>query len=685
MKFVSGHNKTLQLANAWAGPHQLVIASHFFWGIRNGLQSSQEGLLRALLFQIMVKCPELIPDVFPERYASSTLTLDSWTIEELLDAFGRLRGAPLCTKRILIFIDGLDEYNGNHKDLLKFLDNIAQASGLKICCASRPWRLFEDAYGNSLTRIRMDQLTAKDMTIYVRDVLGQHEHYQCLLKTHQPEATDLIEIISQKSEGVFFWVALVVKSLARGLDNWDDLAILQKRVADFPSDLDEFFQRMLDSIEDVYRETASRTFSMLLIADMPVPVECFLIMDAYFEAMRNSKSTKLFRSSNTRRTSLASNLGSTSTSPVEIQPDAEEALYRQHQEPNNGRSVLPSTSHRKLMAYAVKSLSYDSTVSNVSRKRDQILAQCCDLVQSWEVNAPAPFHLRIGFLHRTVVEFLQRSNNHQWLAPLKHQRYWLARSFEESGSELRRKVDKSNVDFGMGFLIRSLHTIEQAEMHDLLASGPGLLNICGKMMDTLEISLDILGALASFRLASQIWARTTVAVQTTLSKPTQRLPHRKYLFAAVRSVLAGSMYVEAGDPPEIIWTNFVHVDLALLRDLLSRLELPDEQLELFVEFRTFLEELQDDSGSGQLRNAFEACKLMIECGAVLSSSDIKHRAQADSYVSVPTSQETIEVIQSLEIFTEKEISDLREAFPPEATRMPTLLEGQRWWFIPFFR
>ncbi|KAK1496670.1 hypothetical protein CTAM01_08308 [Colletotrichum tamarilloi] len=272
MKFVTGHEKTSQLANIWAGPHQLVIASHFFWGIRNGLQSSQEGLLRALLFQIMVKCPELIPDAFPERYASLTHTLESWTIEELLGAFERLRGASLPTKRILMFIDGLDEYKGDHKDLLKFLDNMAHTSGIKICCASRPWRTFEDAYGNSLTRIRMDQLTAQDMAIYVRDVLRQHDHYQSLLRIHPTEATNLIEIISLKSEGVFFWVALVVKSLTRGLDNWDDLTILQKRVADFPSDLDEFFQRMLDSIEDVYRETASRIFSMLLIADMPVPV-----------------------------------------------------------------------------------------------------------------------------------------------------------------------------------------------------------------------------------------------------------------------------------------------------------------------------------------------------------------------------------------------------------------------------
>ncbi|OHF02912.1 hypothetical protein CORC01_01670 [Colletotrichum orchidophilum] len=245
MKFISGHEKTLQLAKAWAAPQQLIIT---------------------------VQCPEMISDVFPERYTSPTYVLDSWTIETLLVAFERLRSIPSLSKRILMFVDGLDEYKGDHKDVVKFLDNMSQSSDIKICCASRPWPVFESAFGNSLTRIQMDRLTAKDMATYVSDILGQHEHYQCLLETDEAEAIKLIESISQKSEGVFFWVALVVKSLARGLDNWDDIGILHERVSEFPSDLDEFFQRMLDSIEDVYTETASRTFSMLLMADMPVPV-----------------------------------------------------------------------------------------------------------------------------------------------------------------------------------------------------------------------------------------------------------------------------------------------------------------------------------------------------------------------------------------------------------------------------
>ncbi|KAK1489448.1 hypothetical protein CCUS01_03496 [Colletotrichum cuscutae] len=132
---------------------------------------------------------------------------------------------------------------------------------------------------------------------------------------------------------------------------------------------------------------------------------------------------------------------------------------------------------------------------------------------------------------------------------------------------MRRLVDGETWSFDIytDLLIRSLHTIEQAEMQDILASGPGLLSLCGRMLNKLEISRDTPVASEPFRLASQVWAKTIVAVQAaaTLSPPAQRWPHRTHLFAAVRSVLAGAIYVEAGDPTEMISMDFV--DLSLLR------------------------------------------------------------------------------------------------------------------------
>ncbi|KAK1673663.1 hypothetical protein BDP55DRAFT_633937 [Colletotrichum godetiae] len=559
MKFISGHETTSQLGNLWASPRQLVVASHFFWGIRSGLQSSQEGLLRTLLFQIMVQCPEIIPDVCRERYTSTTYALNSWTIETLLDAFERLRSIRLPSKRILVFIDGLDEYKGDHRDLVKFLTNTSQSYDIKICCASRHWRVFEDAYGNLTTRIQMDRLTATDMAIYVRDALGQHEHYQCLLRTHEAEATKLIESISQKSEGVFFWVALVVKSLVRGLDNWDDVGILQKRVSELPSDLDEFFQRMLDSIEDVYRETAYRTFSMLLIADMPVPVVCFLIMDTYFDNMMSFKSTDPFRSLKSKSASATKYLGSNLTAGTEFQPDDEEGLYRHYQDPDHPKFNLLIYMR---INHVERQSRLEYQVLNLTRKRDQILAQCRDLVQSWEVQTQAPTNLRVGFLHRTVVEFLQRSKSARSRIPLKHQRYWLARSFAEFDAQLRGAKNGRDVD--RDFLFRFLYTTEQAEPHDILASLPGLARLCEQMMDMWRGEVNVRPPLETIWLVSQVWARAFLAMPTTLSSS----PHRNfYLFTAMRSILKGSMYVEVGDFPDVVQTH--SVDLPVLRDLLS--------------------------------------------------------------------------------------------------------------------
>ncbi|KAF9881450.1 hypothetical protein CkaCkLH20_00596 [Colletotrichum karsti] len=54
MKLILNHPKTLPLARKWSGSKPLVIARHFFWSVGSRLQRSQEGLLRTLLFQILV-------------------------------------------------------------------------------------------------------------------------------------------------------------------------------------------------------------------------------------------------------------------------------------------------------------------------------------------------------------------------------------------------------------------------------------------------------------------------------------------------------------------------------------------------------------------------------------------------------------------------------------------------------
>ncbi|KAI8296714.1 hypothetical protein K4K59_003897 [Colletotrichum sp. SAR11_240] len=128
MKLISGHHRTRQLAKSWAGPKPLVVASHFFWNAGKPLQKSQEGLLRTLLFQILVQCPEVIPEVCSERYCSDALqAIEPWSVEELSRAFLRIQQIQELPCRVLMLVDGLDEYSGDIKKLTEFLHTVAKS------------------------------------------------------------------------------------------------------------------------------------------------------------------------------------------------------------------------------------------------------------------------------------------------------------------------------------------------------------------------------------------------------------------------------------------------------------------------------------------------------------------------------------------------------------------------------
>ncbi|EXF77918.1 hypothetical protein CFIO01_04172 [Colletotrichum fioriniae PJ7] len=622
MKFISGHERTLHLARDWASPKQLVVASHFFWGIARGLQSSQEGLLRTLLFQIVIQCPELIPKVFPERCASYFKCLDPWTVDGLLRAFNRLTSLPSLPKRILILVDGLDEYKGDHGNLVKFLEDKDRSPDIKICCASRPWPEFRKPFGKTPTCIQMDRLTAKDMLSYVRDTLNQHPHYQTLLETHESDAVQLVESISQKSEGVFFWVSLVVKSLIRGLHKSDDIGTLQKRLSEFPSDLDQFFQRMLDSVDGVYKETVSRTISMLLIADMPVPLVCFLALDTYVEKMNRIATAASKRSPKRSRRPAESQHSNMPTLQKARQQDVEEMTYS-----HNIRQALGLEDGSAGFGLS------DNLNERVPEKREQVLAQCCDLIQTWEADGPAPFNSRLGFVHRTVVDFLQRAD--EWRSSLHYQYFWLALSYLEfvcPDSEAPTNVKQD-------FLLRSVLIIENAEPQDNDQVAPG---------DGFESLYSFISRRAKFigierisKLISQVWAWKIAAIGGSRGPST--LPEIRC--EMLRDILAGSAHIEFGDPPEVVWTP--SVDLELLQYFLAYLKREGILDDVSHVLKSFLQDRRTASARNWPPNGIEACGVMYSFG--MKPKDLGDRT-ANSAARISWSN----------YFTEEELDEVRD-------------------------
>ncbi|KAG8161610.1 hypothetical protein KVR01_008597 [Diaporthe batatas] len=288
IKFLAGHARTFSTVSSWAAPNPCVIAQYYFWSAGTHLQKSLEGLIRSLLFEILRRKPELMPTILSERWDAAcgpeNQDFDDrdgsfWSMPELFRAADRLGDWKETSTQFCFFIDGLDEFSGDHNDVVKILARLSSSPNLKICVASRPWNIFEDAYGQSKEKkFYLQDLTRGDIQIYVESMLEAHPNWKMIV-SDDTRCSALAEKITRKSQGVFLWVHLVLKSLYEGLTNGDDLYTLRQRIRRFPEDLDSFFKVMLKSIDPFYYPSTARFFKVALEAREPLTLMCFLFVD----------------------------------------------------------------------------------------------------------------------------------------------------------------------------------------------------------------------------------------------------------------------------------------------------------------------------------------------------------------------------------------------------------------------
>lgn len=271
MKFVADHEETKTSLLQWAGGSRLTIASFYFWNPGTEVQKSQCGLLQSLLFQMLRALPDLIPLALPNRWARDGFLLDHshanlWTVEELTQALARTVAAAAESAHetcFCFFIDGLDEFrpsqNLDHYSLVRDILKLAQWPTVKLCVSSRPWTVFHKQLGSFVghQQLVLEQLTESDMMAYIYDTLVDDDRFFSRLEK-DPSLDGLVSTIQRNASGVFLWVFLVVRSLLDGLTNDDDILQLQERLALIPTDLKQFFLRMLDGVDSAYHADAAR-------------------------------------------------------------------------------------------------------------------------------------------------------------------------------------------------------------------------------------------------------------------------------------------------------------------------------------------------------------------------------------------------------------------------------------------
>lgn len=352
IKFLTDYPKTRESLKQWAGDKDLVIAKHYFWNPGTAIQKSQEGLFRSILLQILYQHPQLIPAVCADRWnAQYGDVFNPWSRAELIAALVRLGDLEMLGYRIKIclFIDGLDEYDGDHAQLMSLIRRIGASQDIKICASSRQWLEFSDAFEHSEWKLYLQDLTHDDIRRFIQDNLNEDMRFHKLQQRNKTAADRLGLEMTERAHGVFLWVFLVVRSLLRGLRNEDGISDLIRRLRELPSDLREYFDRMFMTIEDVYRKRTARLFLTMAHASTTFPVITFYFMDL--------------------------GDGSYSREPLRFLKDWPDVDLDEAE-------VLGT-------------------------KKRQLIAQCKDLIFiTPEPGAGVLFSERVGFLHRTVIDFL---------------------------------------------------------------------------------------------------------------------------------------------------------------------------------------------------------------------------------------------------------------------------------------
>ena len=279
MKYIYDDKRTSQLLSQWSGSMPVLIATFFFWNSGTREQRSQIGLLRSLLFQISHRRPALIHRIFPEEHAMlrdqpTNAVRDyprhAWPLRRLQDTVCRLVDMQDLELKIVLFIDGLDEFEGNddrndREYLIELFRSLASSPSIKVCLSGRPLLIFEECFKES-PGLRLQDLTSGDIRRYVADRLSNDPRMRQVAENEPSQRQDFEKEICNKAQGVFLWVKLVVRSLLDGVGNSDRMADLRARLGLLSADLEQLYRHMMAKIEKIYLKGAPQVFQLVRTA-----------------------------------------------------------------------------------------------------------------------------------------------------------------------------------------------------------------------------------------------------------------------------------------------------------------------------------------------------------------------------------------------------------------------------------
>ena len=203
--------------------------------------------------------PKVLPGLWRKLYEVEDvdLYLELPEVADLRQAFLSMVQAEQLHKYHCFFIGGLDESSGRYADGIELVRALSRVSKVKILVSSRPITACSAAFG-LCPSIRLQDLTAGDITTYNETTIGAHSYIEMLRGVDLDGTNKIIQGLPEKASGVFLRVVLACRSLLDGFDAYDDLTDLQRRTDELPPELENLFQHMLGKIEPRYQRQAAK-------------------------------------------------------------------------------------------------------------------------------------------------------------------------------------------------------------------------------------------------------------------------------------------------------------------------------------------------------------------------------------------------------------------------------------------
>ncbi|KAM0524547.1 hypothetical protein ACHAPE_000644 [Trichoderma viride] len=264
VKFLLQHENTHKALDKWN--HDSLIVSHFFWKPGNILQRNLRGLLCSLSHQLLSSQPGLIDKILSEfKFTRENESIEDWEISHLVAIFKCI--LTHYNRPIFFLIDGVDEA-ADTEEIIIFLTSSITLRNTKWCVSSRGEQIFQQAFSkykgfklNEYTRDDMLDFARKEIHYALANVQGYETMYtEQFLK-------ELQQVLVEKAEGVYLWLALALESIKRGLRNYDGEDAILSRLRKLPAGLEELYADMWDRLgedQDIYREEAVRYFKLLI-------------------------------------------------------------------------------------------------------------------------------------------------------------------------------------------------------------------------------------------------------------------------------------------------------------------------------------------------------------------------------------------------------------------------------------